>query len=97
MVTEEALEVPAKPHALDRLRLAEKGEVAFFWSRYGAAREGFIFKAVCADGKKLLQWAQEMGLPEGKIFDSGVAMPSVTLSGKVARKILEKSLLRKFH
>lgn len=95
MVTEKVLEMPAKPHALDRLRLAEKGEVAFFWSRYGAAREGFIFKVVCADGRKLLQWVQEAGLPEQKIFNSGAAMPSVTLTGKAAREVLGKMLTKR--
>jgi hypothetical protein len=76
--------------AWDRLRRAEKGEVVIFQSRYGAGREGFFVKAVCVDREKLLNWAQEMGLPEGMVFIPDAAMPSVTLTGKTAREVLKK-------
>lgn len=86
--------VPAKPHALERLRRAEKGEVALFWSRYGGAGEGFILKAVCADGGRLSEWVREIDLPEGRIFRPGMAMPSITLTRKAAREVLGRVLAK---
>lgn len=74
----------------DRLRRAEKGEVVIFQSRYGAGREGFFVKAVCADREKLLEWAREMDLSEEKVFVPSAAMPNITLTGKMAREVLKK-------
>ncbi|AEG14385.1 hypothetical protein Desku_0779 [Desulfofundulus kuznetsovii DSM 6115] len=76
--------------AWDRLRRAEKGEVVIFQSRYGAGREGFFVKAVCADREKLLEWAREMGLSEERVFVPSAAMPNITLTGKTAREVLKK-------
>ncbi|WP_027719186.1 hypothetical protein [Desulfovirgula thermocuniculi] len=62
---------PAKPHALERLRRAEKGEVALFWSRYGGAGEGLILKAVCADGGEAVGVGTGDGPAGGEGFQAG--------------------------
>lgn len=76
-----------KPPAWERLRNAERGELAFFWSYYcGSA----VFKAVCADVEKLKAWAAENGVPEEKVLVPGAALPNITLVGKSAKEAIKK-------
>ncbi|MGB9803686.1 hypothetical protein [Desulfofundulus sp.] len=76
----------------DRLRRAEKGEVAFSGRATVRAGKGFssrfFIKAVCADRQRLLEWARKVGLPGERVFVPDAATPSVTLTGKTAREVL---------
>jgi hypothetical protein len=76
-----------KPFAWERLKRAEQGELAFFWSYYcGSA----VFKVLCADIEKLKKWTAENGLPEDTVLVPESAMPSVTLVGKSAKEAIRK-------
>lgn len=73
--------------AWERLRKAERGELAFFWSYYCNSA---VFKAVCADIEKLRAWADENGIPEKAVLLPEAAMPSITLVGKNAKEVIRK-------